>query len=1057
MKRLSALVLVLALLSLGLAPSGDRVQAHPVAVDASALDWTSIGPAPIEKQVGHIVRNAAGQGQYAWRDPGNDARRLAGETAPGATELRQLRVTGSPAALSIYAQFARVADITGPRATQLQLALRTDASAPGGGTSFVAPATASPSLPAANAWQYLVQTRFAGGAADASGLTAFAQPLVYDSPGAAGSPVGAGRFSKIDNSIELSIPWSALGSAGGPLARVHFAVAVLRSNGAQPADGIASNVRDVVSPRTTADELADGSLDYGFDVYFDPAAGPTLGEPYSPLLITELTPLVLNADNTTDTRSQWLEVTNTGAAAFSAEDVAQFKVGDASNKDSTEGMFSLPAHSLSPGESLVIARQRNLFKKKYPAGPAYPALDYGSGSGASVGGNVYGLFNDGKSGGGTNLLAPYAPVGWLANTSVEPDGPFQLPVTGVTTYTDQLVLLDAQDTLVDVVQYASPGVTDLYPGHTPLSAPAGGFPSKDNNYQRCPASRDTNNGDADFAYTTVRAQETPGATCVFSDLYVQASGPSNVVASVLVSSTQTYVLTYGNNRMPAANAVLTATLPLTMSLLNIAASDQTLPLPSSATVGGRQQLVWHIANPLPTGFTAQISLTTSLPAGTPRVPTALDAKISGPASQPESEELNNAFTLPVLYVAEPTADIGVTKRVADASQLYPEGAISYRVDVANTGTADAAGVTLLDTVPPGLHYLANSLGLVPTAPAANQVQFGLGTLPMGTLDRSLLITFTVDADVVVGATVQNQVAITTTTAPESPADNNTALSEAATVGPKPPTADLTIAKSVKDASVAYPGGQIVYSITYSNGGTLDSDDATIVDAAPAGLRYAGNSLDLAAETVGGEVRFTLGALDAPTLATTVLVTFTVAPDAVVGSVVRNQASIETTSPEAPLTNNSATSEPVTVLAAPVALAPDLAVTKQLQGASLAHPRDTVVYTIAYRNDGNAPATGVQLDDHVPTGLRYVSNSAGLSVAQPSPGVVRIALGTLAPGATGSVQLSFEVEVAATVGATLVNQVAISSATPEVATANNTASAGPLTVGPHLLFLPLVAR
>ena len=42
--------------------------AHPVTVDGNKAEWTSLGEAPIKDNMGHIVRNSLGQGEFVWSD-----------------------------------------------------------------------------------------------------------------------------------------------------------------------------------------------------------------------------------------------------------------------------------------------------------------------------------------------------------------------------------------------------------------------------------------------------------------------------------------------------------------------------------------------------------------------------------------------------------------------------------------------------------------------------------------------------------------------------------------------------------------------------------------------------------------------------------------------------------------------------------------------------------------------------------------------------------------------------------------------------------------------------
>jgi uncharacterized repeat protein (TIGR01451 family) len=84
--------------------------------------------------------------------------------------------------------------------------------------------------------------------------------------------------------------------------------------------------------------------------------------------------------------------------------------------------------------------------------------------------------------------------------------------------------------------------------------------------------------------------------------------------------------------------------------------------------------------------------------------------------------------------------------------------------------------------------------------------------------------------------------------------------------------------------------------------------------------------------------------------------------------------------------------------------------------------DTLVYTIVYGNEGDAPAAGASVADTLPTGVRYVAGSLRLG-GEPAAGgdaavltrtdggrdVLRVPVGDLAPGAAGT--LAFRATVA----------------------------------------------
>ena len=84
------------------------------------------------------------------------------------------------------------------------------------------------------------------------------------------------------------------------------------------------------------------------------------------------------------------------------------------------------------------------------------------------------------------------------------------------------------------------------------------------------------------------------------------------------------------------------------------------------------------------------------------------------------------------------------------------------------------------------------------------------------------------------------------------------------------------------------------------------------------------------------------------------------------------------------------------------------------------PGGRVVYTIFYRNDGNAPASQVTITDRLPEGLIFASAGNGGAF---SDGVVRWELGVLPPKTSGTIQLTVRVAEGLS-GGTIISNIAV---------------------------------
>jgi len=130
-----------------------------------------------------------------------------------------------------------------------------------------------------------------------------------------------------------------------------------------------------------------------------------------------------------------------------------------------------------------------------------------------------------------------------------------------------------------------------------------------------------------------------------------------------------------------------------------------------------------------------------------------------------------------------------------------------------------------------------------------------------------------------------------------------------------------------------------------------------------------------------------------------------------------------------LANNSASA---TTTVNPVA---DLAVTKSDSPDPVLVGQE-LTYTVGVQNNGPSAAPGVSLSDTLPAGVTFTSATPSQGTCSQSAGTVTCPLGTIANGASASVQI----KVTPTTTGSITNQASVSSAVSDPVPANNTASA-----------------
>ncbi|MBX3276239.1 MAG: lamin tail domain-containing protein [Sandaracinaceae bacterium] len=333
--------------------------AHPVTVDGDPSDW--IARAPATANLAIVARDGAQRGALVWLDAPGDARTDLGD--PSQVDLRAFAVTADATNLYLRVDIAgSLATIDPAQAPQVQIAIDLDRVS-GSGERFFG-AFADTTVADDARWERLVRTRMAG-----------LEPSIVvldDSFGVVGAGTIAIRSSASGSTIEVSVPWTALGRAG-PAPAMRLTVTTYRENTengltVDVGGSSVSNALDVVSnggapvpsgfPNSWPQELSDGDVDHWLEVWL----GPT-GEVYAPLAVTRV---VQSA-----TQVEWVEVRNQTSETL---DLAAYRVGDEETPRDpmapAEGMFFFPpGTTLAPGGTFIAARQGTPFFTAYGRRP----------------------------------------------------------------------------------------------------------------------------------------------------------------------------------------------------------------------------------------------------------------------------------------------------------------------------------------------------------------------------------------------------------------------------------------------------------------------------------------------------------------------------------------------------------------------------------------------------------------------------------------------------------------------------------------------------------------
>lgn len=363
----------------------------------------------------------------------------------------------------------------------------------------------------------------------------------------------------------------------------------------------------------------------------------------------------------------------------------------------------------------------------------------------------------------------------------------------------------------------------------------------------------------------------------------------------------------------------------------------------------------------------------------------------------------------------PNADLSVTKThrpdpATAGTELY------YDITATNSGPDDATNATVVDTLPPEVTYVTNTLA----APAGCTALGSTVTCQLGALANGASKTFTIKVAVSSGAVVAsgpkaitNTVSINQLGVGDPNSANNTATDTAIVED----HADLVTSKLCKPDTTINAGEPILCTIFVDNTGPSDArgvvvDDTilssgsfTVTNVVPA-ISGATPGCTLVPVTGGQQLSCRLGALAAASTSNPGRATITYTINTTAGQDINNVAVARSDTPDPNPNNNRST---VNLTVRSVA---DLSIIKT--GPATAIAGTNVTYNLSVTNGGPSPAANVVVRDAIPIGVTMVSvtPSAGTCNAgvpgdpfQPTT----CSLGPLAAGASASVSVTVKVK------------------------------------------------
>jgi uncharacterized repeat protein (TIGR01451 family) len=524
----------------------------------------------------------------------------------------------------------------------------------------------------------------------------------------------------------------------------------------------------------------------------------------------------------------------------------------------------------------------------------------------------------------------------------------------------------------------------------------------------------SNTADPDLSNNTATFNQlvSPAADLTITKHALLSDHATAVTNPLAVGDTFDYQIGVTNHGpSPADTVQVTDTLPAGITLVT--------PVPSGCTESGAT--VTCTIGTLPNGESRTLNLNVHVdPAAAHSAPQNFATVTSTTPDPNPTGSTTATTTVGVGDVANLSIHKSVSPTTANVGDLVTYTySVTNDIPIGEAGGAPAGlattGAVVTDPLPAGVQFVAAG----PSSPCT--ATSGTVTCHLGPVAQGQVVTASFTARVTVagaGTSVTNRATVATEAAGGFPAVadyNPTDNSDAATVVDAP-LADLSLAKAVSNPNPAVDA-EVVYTLTAHNAGPNDATGINITDSLPAGLDFIDASPGCA--NSGGNVTCDIGLLPSGADASVTIGARTTA--ALAGTAVGNLATVLGHEFDSNLANNNATA---TIDVQPLV---DLRLTKVASNPTPA-AGGPVTYTLSLANNGPSPATGVTITDPLPSGLSFVSATAGQGSCAASGQTVRCQLGTIAAGGATVVTITAHIAASA-VGVTLANTATASANEP----------------------------
>jgi uncharacterized repeat protein (TIGR01451 family) len=420
------------------------------------------------------------------------------------------------------------------------------------------------------------------------------------------------------------------------------------------------------------------------------------------------------------------------------------------------------------------------------------------------------------------------------------------------------------------------------------------------------------------------------------------------------------------------------------------------------TVGAGETRVVQVAGRLDASFTGATVANT--------------ATVQSPVDDPNPGD--NAATATSDVVRE--ADLSVTK-LADSTTPAAGSDVTYALTVINNGPSDAVNASFTDLLPlPPVAFVLPSQGDVTCALTGLEVRCSIALLRAGE-SRTGQITIHLPPTQPPGP-IANAATVTSDTPDPDPTNNDANATVSAVVA-----ADLKITKTIETNAIV-AGAPVTYRLDVLNQGPSIAPNVLVSDPLSPNVTFTSASTGCVANQVEDLTTVVGCSLGALAVGATTSATITVTPLANATGTLSNTATVGSDALDSSTGDNTATANsPITTIA-------DLAVT--LTGPPTVDAGGLVTFHLGFVNNGPSDATNVVFTNTLPAGLTLPQLPPACTL---TGATLTCQLASLAAGASGTVDLTVQIDPAALTGAIFTQHATITADQTDPNPANDAAS------------------